>query len=67
MPNCCEQLTHINAEKVTDHGDLNPRNMFLHGEQASFIDWEYSGSEDSPFMDIRFSAPIYSTPEKVCV
>ena len=64
MQNCCEQLTHINAKKVTDHGDLNPRNIFLHGEQAIFIDWEYSGSED-PFMDIGYLAlRLTSTPEE---
>ncbi len=49
------QLTKMNTHQATIHGDLNPRNIFLHDGRAIFIDWEYTGWEN-PFMDISYLA-----------
>ncbi len=46
-----EKLALDDSEKVSTHGDLNPRNIFLTGNEIKLIDWAECNWED-PFYDL---------------
>lgn len=46
-----EKLAQDVSQKVSTHGDLNPRNIFLTGEGIRLIDWAECNWED-PFYDL---------------
>jgi len=47
-----------NCPKVTIHGDLNPRNIFLTKEGVKFIDWSETTWAD-PFLDLATFALLH--------
>lgn len=49
------KLAQMDAPRVTTHGDLNPRNIFIGAHGVRFIDWSESKWED-PFQDIAYFA-----------
>lgn len=51
--NVNEHLSQMDQPKVTIHGDLNPRNIFMGLKGVQFIDWSESKWED-PFHDIAY-------------
>ncbi|NVJ53836.1 MAG: phosphotransferase [Campylobacteraceae bacterium] len=49
---CKKELKNLKKHKkrlVTTHHDLNPRNILFHKNSIKFIDWEYTGVNDSFF------------------
>ena len=53
----------LHAEKVSIHGELNPRNIFITEKDIFLINWEYTGFND-PFFDLSYVAIFHGYNEK---
>lgn len=57
-----QELSLLPPNKVTVHGDLNPRNIFINPDHVLFIDWTNTTWDDA-FFDLSYFAAILDYDE----
>ena len=58
-----EALSNLTTSRVTIHGDLNPRNIFITEKGIQFIDWSETNWED-PFYDLTDFALMHDLEKR---